>query len=344
MNYGHYIRLMTLVTLVMVATWWSARWSARCAVRPYGYDVFIVTSDTTFFRSNPNDTIPGQNSLITIGNEYTITGVSRPYRQWADPIKDWSSTLIGQTSATVEAVDTLLRWWRPRLESFPFESDLLPDIIPLAGVPWATLLMAPRENQHMLCGPQAGVFSTILESYGVPCRTVGLNTTYDLASPEHSGHIVLEAWNDESHSWILVDPMMGTRYTLNNQPLSLLDMARLRHAERLNEVTVEYPGSRLGFYEHPFTMRFLGTDDMSSLFNTVALYYNRRHLEKDRLMSGPTDFYVYWDPTQAGYKHTALEKRSFGLNITIASALWGITGIAAAFMIRRRKKLTNTTT
>jgi hypothetical protein len=331
---------MALVTLVMASTWWSA----RCVIRPYGYDVFAITSDTTFFRSNPNDTIPGRNSLITLGQEYTITGVSRPYRQWADPIKTWSAALIGPTGTTVEAVDTLLRWWRPRLESFPSESDLLPDIVPLAGVPWATVLLPPRESHHMLCGAQSGVFSTILESYGVPCRTVGLNTTYDLASPDHGGHIVLEAWDEESLSWILVDPMLGTRYTLNNQPLSLLDMAKLRRAERLNEVTVEYPGSRLGFFEHPFTTRFLGTDDMSGLFNDVSLYYNRRHLEKDRLISGPTDFYIYWDPTQIGYRHTDLEKRSFVFNVTIASVLWGITGITAAFMIRRRKRLTATIT
>jgi hypothetical protein len=335
------------VALACLAT----AWAHRLWVAPFGNDIAAFTSDASYFEWAPTEATSGMPPELLIGTDHPIR--MRPLQLGSPPIGDIGGLvrrLIGAAPNTVSKIDSLMAWWRARFARFPTYEQVIPDLIPL-DLP---ALRQPRSV--ILCLPQAQLFRLLLLSQDVQSRIVGIHTSakcdlQQLDGAPHSGHSLLETWVPEIEQWILVDPMLGVRYVLDGKPLSLRDMLALRRLRALDDATVVYAGvQRVPYAEHGFSTRYLGTDNISELFNFGEIgYWPAANAGADPFVSmfedvvlSPTgvstSYYLYWSPDAGAFEPMRCEVRRYRLKVAANVALWlGALG-CLAFAYRARRK------
>ncbi len=326
--------VLGLATSVLLYT--AVTLTREAALRPYGVEVFAVTSDSSYFDWIPPLENHADRPDMVIGATYAI----RLEMLSVDPGRlSRPRSLVGfspePAAGTMARVDSLMVWWRPRFASWPMYDEMAPETVdpeyPVLGT----------YRGRILCMSQAKLFRYFLLGDGIASRYVGLSTTVP-DDPMRSGHSVLEVWVSELQRWILVDPMMGTRYLLHDRLLSLQDLLELRSNRAMSTATVHYAGRYpRPFQDHRFSTRYLGASDFRELFNYGAVTYVPQAAAADpvdgamydNIVESPTGesttYHLHWSPDAGLFEPFLSETRRFWLRVIAAVGAWVSTALSS---------------
>ncbi len=298
-------------------------WTLEVIRRPYGWGVEALTSDSTYFDWSPLDTVEGQSGTVALGRQRRILRrLPRFDLPGMAELSAWAEPIMGRGPTSLARVDSLLAWWRGVFGSYPLETDVVPRVIPVGR-------FHKPHSVPALCSAQAEMFMAVLLSQRIHCRWVFLNSNF--GSSDYAGHTLLEVWSPELGKWVLVDPMMGTRYERGGEPVSLREMAVLRANGRLNEVDVICLGTRTRFPEYRFPMRYLATDSMAVLFNGPGLWISEIFLADPR--DDELRYYLSWRSSAGMFDPVPREYARRNLRVARAGAAWLVVLAGVAGMI-----------
>ena len=310
-------------------------WTVDVVRRPFGRDVNVATSEPSYFDWSPRDTVPGLPRTALIG-KHGVPFHLPERASWMTPISAWAEPIMGTGGTTLDQVDSLLVWWHRHFASFPTYRTAFRDLVPIP------ILLADSSvnNQIVLCGPQVRAFQIILTSRGFISRWAYLSGT--TAKGAYAGHIVIEAWVPEWKKWVLLDPMMGTRYIRAGVPLSLREMSGLYHAGMIGETKVVSMREVQPWREHRFPTRHVALSDMALYFASPGIWANPDHLAADRPETGSTRYYVTWDPAAGTFDVSREDNMTLFMKIARTAGAWAAALIATAagvLTVRRRDNL-----
>ena len=304
----------------------------EAVIRPYGVDIKAFTSDSTYFDWNPTEALGRTPSSVCVGRQRPIV-VHLPENQpWMAPIAEWAEPIMRDGATTLDRVDSLLAWWHGRFASYPMLSDAFPGIVPLD-------VFRSKPDGPALCGSQAYAFQIILTSRGITARWAFLDTNF--GAPGWAGHSALEAWIPERQKWVYVDPMFGVRYLLDGEPLSLRELAMLRHERRFDELVVHHTGRLIPFPDYSFDYRFMGRSDMRQYFNSPGVWYHPWHLSTFTpgfLSSSSTRYYLAWSPEAGPFEPIPSEVRKRYFRTSAAVGAWALAAVGAWAAVRLRRR------
>lgn len=300
----------------------------RVVKAPYGMDINALTSDSTYFAWSPLDTLPGQPGVVALGRSRTIYHrLPRFDLPWVPDVRQWSDSLMGNGSGTLERIDSLLVWWHGVFASYPKVSDVVPAIIPFG--------FAAPSTEPAICVTQVLLFQPILLSHGIHTRWAHLSD--ELGSPTHVGHTVVEVWVSEWRKWVLIDPMFANRYSFDGMPLAGYEMARLYRNDQLGDVTVEHLGTKTRFADYRFPMQYLGNDTMAVYFKRPGLWIRDRFVPNIR--NDEPRYYLSWSATAGEFEPVPSEQRRFWLRVGFVAVAWLVVIVVAVLALRYRRRV-----
>lgn len=119
--------------------------------------------------------------------------------------------VIGQKN-DFDKIKSVLDWtskqWEHNGSNNPTKQDAL------------TILKEAREGKQFRCVEYGIVATTVLNSIGIPARTLGLKTRDVEKVMRGAGHVVTEVYSKEFDKWIFIDPQFNIIPTLNGNPLN----------------------------------------------------------------------------------------------------------------------------
>lgn len=115
-------------------------------------------------------------------------------------------------------IKTLLDWtrkqWAHNGRNSPTKQDAL------------TILKEAKEGKQFRCVEYGIVASAVLNSVGLPSRTLGLKTRDVEKVMRGAGHVVTEVYSKDFGKWIFIDPQFNIIPTLNGVPLNGVEFQR----------------------------------------------------------------------------------------------------------------------
>ena len=157
-----------------------------------------------------------------VGPEY---GVFRQYRAAVE--EEVGIELAGAQSDLERAV--VLRQWARGQYDFSAGSGKL-RMFDYEG------LLRNRRHDSGLCDAFATLFVGAAISIGLPARVVHLNTS---AGTDSRGHYTAEVYLPDQQRWVVMDPLYNCYYSVEDRPLSALDLHRLARKSQAHIVKVE---------------------------------------------------------------------------------------------------------
>lgn len=319
----------TIVSLIA-----AVRLTYELVVRPYGWTVWSSSSDESYFNWTPQDTIPGKNGLLILGSVHKVNYRIPAYQPWMDELREWSYEVFSDEMPTLQQVDSLLVWWHGIFQSFPVYSTVIPNIIPFNCTD--NYFPPSYVNKRMLCGSQAFIFRSILQSRGIVTRSGALHV--DARARRPLGHSTVEVWVPELEKWVYVDQMIGVRLELVGNPLSLVEVVRLYESGRLSDITVFSMNEYTPWSDFRFPMRYMSSKNFADFFHNAGIHYSSSEMfgliedEFPRYSIGYSSYSSEFDPS-------IQDLEAFRFKYIVCVGLW-ITSVGfcaiSVFMHRRQ--------
>ena len=102
-------------------------------------------------------------------------------------------------------------------------------------------------------------------TYVSACISVGLNARMiHLGDENYNGHYATEVWSDEHGKWIFMDPLYDVHFSLQQTPLSTIELHRLWKSGRLEEILMRGQGGAVIKMGAP-------SQDYANLFQDIQL-------------------------------------------------------------------------
>lgn len=89
-----------------------------------------------------------------------------------------------------------------------------------------TILKEAGEGKQFRCVEYGIVATSVLNSIGIPARTLGLKTRDVEKVRRGAGHVVTEVYSNEHEKWVFIDPQFNIMPTLNGKPLNGVELQK----------------------------------------------------------------------------------------------------------------------
>jgi Transglutaminase-like superfamily len=145
-------------------------------------------------------------------------------------------------------------------------------------------VLGKAEQEHDFnCGYYSSTFTQCAVALGFQARRLGITktgtaTAWIAADEGNIGHAVAEAWVQDWHKWVVLDPDLNAHYEHGGEPLSALEVHRLWQAGRWRELRLVRGEAPFRTTTKPQSASRWGPQEIADIFadftrNNVADYY-----------------------------------------------------------------------
>ena len=162
-----------------------------------------------------------QQKIIEGRYDFCFENADAPGIQW---LQDYTLPVIQDVTSQWDRYTMLRTWVR---EQVPYKD-------PVMKSQWN----AQRILQAVWNDPSRGfICDAFAATYVSACVSVGLNARMiHLGDNRGFGHYATEVWSDDYHKWIFMDPLYNCHFTLNELPLSALELHDLWKKGELEKI------------------------------------------------------------------------------------------------------------